>query len=50
MKKNKYDVVCAGVALADLIIKGFDPNPVSKGRFLSESATLNVGGEALMRR
>ena len=47
MKKNKYDVVCAGTALADLIIKGFDPKPVSKGRFLSESAALHVGGEAL---
>lgn len=47
MKQNKYDVVCAGVALADLIIKGFDPTPVSAGRFLSESAALNVGGEAL---
>lgn len=40
-------MVCSGVALADLIIKGFDPEPVSKGRFLSKSAALYAGGEAL---
>ena len=44
---NKYDVICAGMALVDSIIKGFDPKPVSASGFRAESCALNPGGEAV---
>ena len=44
---KKYDVVCVGMALVDSIIKGFDPEPVSASGYRAESASLNVGGEAV---
>ena len=43
----KYDVICAGMALVDSIIKGFDPEPVSASGFRAASGSLNVGGEAV---
>lgn len=42
-----YDIICVGMALVDSIIKGFDPEPVSASGFRAESASLNVGGEAV---
>ena len=44
---KKYDVICVGMALVDSIIKGFDPKPVSASGYRAESASLNVGGEAV---
>lgn len=44
---RKYDIICAGMALVDCIIKGFDPNPVSASGYRAASCTLNIGGEAL---
>lgn len=43
----RYDVICAGVALVDSIIRGFDPAPVSASGYVAESGTLNAGGEAV---
>ncbi len=42
-----YDIICAGMALVDSIIKGFDPEPVSASGFRARSASLNAGGEAV---
>lgn len=42
-----YDIICAGTALVDSIIKGFDPHPVSASGFRAVSGSLNVGGEAV---
>ncbi len=41
------DVICAGMALVDSIIKGFDPNPVSASGYRAVSGSLNAGGEAV---
>ena len=46
-KESKYDLLCIGTALVDSIIRGFDPVPVSAAGFRAESASLNVGGEAV---
>ena len=46
-KNYQYDIVCIGVALVDSIVRGFDPNPISKSGFFAESGSLSVGGEAL---
>ena len=43
----KYDVICAGMALVDSIIRGFDPTPVSASGYVAESGSLNAGGEAV---
>ena len=40
-------LICAGAALVDSMIKGFDPNPVSATGFRAESGVLRVGGEAV---
>lgn len=42
-----FDVICAGMALVDSIIRGFDPTPVSASGYRAESGSLNVGGEAV---
>ncbi len=42
-----FDIICAGMALVDSIIKGFNPDPVSASGFLASSGSLNVGGEAV---
>ena len=42
-----FDVICAGMALVDLIIRGFNPTPVSASGYVAESAALNAGGEAV---
>ena len=47
MEERKYDLICAGMALVDSIIKGFDPEPVSASGFRAVSGSLNVGGEAV---
>ena len=44
---NAFDIVCAGVAIVDSIIRGFDPEPVSAGGFRAASASLRVGGDAV---
>lgn len=44
---NRYDVVCIGMAILDSIVRGFDPEPVSRAGFRAESGTLNVGGDAV---
>ena len=41
------DIVCIGMALVDSIIREFNPVPVSASGYLAESASLNVGGEAV---
>lgn len=43
----QLDVICAGMALVDSIIKGFDPNPVSASGYRAVSGSLNAGGEAV---
>ncbi len=45
--KGKFDLICVGTALVDLLIRGFDPKMVSASGYLAESAALNVGGEAV---
>lgn len=40
-------VVCIGTVIVDCILKGFDPEPVSKTGYRAESTTLFPGGEAL---
>ena len=45
--ENQLDVICAGMALVDSIIKGFDPNPVSASGYRAVSGSLNAGGEAV---
>ena len=51
MKQNhddrRADLICAGMALVDSLIRGFDPTPVSASGYRAESAALNVGGEAV---
>ena len=42
-----YDIICAGMALVDCIIKGFDPEPISASGFRAKSLSLNAGGEAV---
>ena len=41
------DLICAGVALVDSIIRGFDPKPVSASGYRAVSGSLAVGGEAV---
>ena len=43
----KYDIVCIGMAIMDSIIRGFDPEPISKAGFRAASGSLNVGGDAV---
>ena len=45
--EGHMDILCAGVALVDSIIKGFDPEPVSASGYRAESGTLKAGGEAV---
>ena len=45
--EKRFDIICAGMALVDSIIKGFDPEPVSASGYRAESCSLNVGGEAV---
>ena len=42
-----FDLLCAGTALIDSVIKGFDPEPVSARGFHADSISLAVGGEAV---
>lgn len=44
--KEKYDIVCIGLAIVDSMIRGFDPEPVLSG-FRAESGSLNAGGDAV---
>ncbi len=44
--KQKYDIVCIGLAIVDSMIRGFDPEPVLSG-FRAESGSLNAGGDAV---
>ena len=44
---RKYDVLCAGTALVDSIIKGFQPEPVSASGYRAASGALYAGGEAV---
>ena len=41
------DLVCAGMALVDSIIRGFDPTPVSASGYRAVSASLSAGGAAV---
>ena len=43
----KYHVICIGISLAHVIIRGFNPTPVSASGYIAESASLNPGGEAV---
>ncbi len=42
-----FDLVCAGMALVDSLIRGFNPEPVSASGYIAESGTLSAGGEAV---
>ena len=44
---SKYDIVCIGMAIMDSIIRGCEPEPVSKTGYRAESGSLNVGGDAV---
>ena len=44
---RKYDVICAGTALVDSIIKGFQPEPVSASGYRAASGSLHAGGESV---
>ena len=44
---EKFDVICIGTAIMDTVIKGFDPQPVSKTGYRAASASLQVGGDAV---
>ena len=44
---QRADLICAGMALVDSLIRGFDPVPVSASGYRADSAALNVGGEAV---
>ena len=44
---NQLDIICIGMALVDSIIKGFNPEPISKSGFCAFSGSLAVGGEAV---
>ena len=46
MERN-LDLLCAGMALVDSIIKGFDSEPVSASGYRAASGSLNAGGEAV---
>jgi len=46
MEKH-FDLICIGMALADSIIRGFCPEPVSASGYTAESGTLCAGGEAV---
>ncbi len=41
------DIVYIGTAIIDVIIKGFDPEPVSVTGYRADSCSLNIGGEAV---
>ena len=43
----KYDLICVGTALADCIVKGFRPEPVSASGYVASSCSLSAGGEAV---
>ena len=45
--KHDTDIICAGMALVDSIIKGFDPDPISASGYKAASGSLNIGGEAV---
>ena len=47
---GKPDIVFIGMAIMDVIIKGFDPEPVSVTGYRAESAALNYGGETISSR
>jgi len=44
---DRYDIICAGAALVDSIIKGFEPEPISASGFRAASNSLAAGGEAV---
>lgn len=44
---KSFDLICAGMALVDSLIKGFNPEPVSASGYLAVSGTLSAGGEAV---
>ena len=52
--KEKYKamsstgLVYIGTAIIDVIIKGFDPKPVSVTGYRAENCSLNIGGEAVI--
>jgi len=41
------DIVFIGTAIVDVIIKGFEPEPVSVTGYRADSCSLNAGGEAV---
>ena len=45
--EKRLDLLCIGTALVDVIIKGFDPKPVSAAGFVAESCSINPGGEGV---
>ena len=46
-QEKPLDVLFAGTALVDSIVRGFDPTPVSASGFRAASGTLSPGGEAV---
>ena len=45
--EKSFDLICIGMALADSIIRGFRPEPISASGYAAESGTLCAGGEAV---
>ena len=45
--EKRFDLICAGTALVDSIIRGFNPEPVSASGYLAVSGALCAGGEAV---
>lgn len=44
---SNADIVYIGTAIVDVIIKGFDPEPVSVTGYRADSCSMNIGGEAV---
>jgi len=42
-----FDIVYIGMALIDVIVQGFDKEPVSASGYRAKSCSINVGGEAV---
>ncbi len=47
MNSKKYDLLCIGTAIVDVILKGFESQPVSPTGYRAGSTSLHVGGEAV---
>ncbi len=44
---ERFDLLCIGTAIADCLIRGFDPEPVSTYGYTADSCAFSAGGEAV---